>query len=350
MALQLATPVVFAAETAIDFSAPPNQIIVRPDEPSAPPVAIPQPVQINSLLNEVEHVPYIKIYNGVFRPNSPLTRAEMVAMLYTLLAQKPADAPDVFTDDAGESFEPAANALVAADIVRAYDDQFRSTNEVARDEFASTLARCFPALTYTQLPAFSDVPADHWGREAIALVTERNWLPAYEDGFHPTDPITRADAVTAINRALNRRADVNAVNGGANIGGLLDVTAGHPAYYDILEAAIPHAYSKNADGTEQWISYESIASSYSPGLLSIDGDLFYINDNGQPATSVTIGGRYYGEDGRYTTQNAELDTWLKKIVREKTRSDMTMMQKREALYTWLGCQKLKIAGRKKMPQ
>ena len=51
---------------------------------------------------------------------------------------------------------------------------------------------------------FSDI-ANHWARESIERAAALGWINGYEDGtFRPDNAITRAEAITMINRVLNR--------------------------------------------------------------------------------------------------------------------------------------------------
>lgn len=45
----------------------------------------------------------------------------------------------------------------------------------------------------------------HWAREEIGKAASLGWIQGYEDGtFRPDQSITRAEAMTMINRVLNR--------------------------------------------------------------------------------------------------------------------------------------------------
>ena len=46
--------------------------------------------------------------------------------------------------------------------------------------------------------------ANHWAAKEIRVVTEAGWFMGDSRGFRPNDPITRAEAMTVVNRMVNR--------------------------------------------------------------------------------------------------------------------------------------------------
>ena len=106
---------------------------------------------------------------------------------------------------------------------------------------------------------FSDVADNHWAKEYIDSAVIKGWLIGYEDGtFRPDQPIKRSEAVTIINRMLNREADKEYIK--ANYEDVLtypDLAESHWAYYEILEASNWHDH-KVENNVETWtdIFYE----------------------------------------------------------------------------------------------
>ncbi|MNC57182.1 Cellulosome-anchoring protein precursor [compost metagenome] len=94
---------------------------------------------------------------------------------------------------------------------------------------------------------FTDVAAGHWALSAILQAQGAGILNGYADGtFRPGKAVTRAEAVTAINRALGRGPLF-----GAEASPWSDVPLTHWAFKDILEASTTHAYKVRAGGGEQ---------------------------------------------------------------------------------------------------
>ena len=55
------------------------------------------------------------------------------------------------------------------------------------------------------LTRFSDVPDDHWAQEYLYSAVATGWMKGYPDEtLRPNQEITRAEAVTALNRVLGR--------------------------------------------------------------------------------------------------------------------------------------------------
>ncbi|NEU30281.1 hypothetical protein GN156_05730 [bacterium LRH843] len=80
-----------------------------------------------------------------------------------------------------------------------------------------------------EVERFKDVPANHWGREAILNLNDRNIINGMNDGsFSPNEPISREQTAIMIQRALNlSKGDHNPV--------IKDVPA-NSFYYDAIAA------------------------------------------------------------------------------------------------------------------
>ena len=101
--------------------------------------------------------------------------------------------------------------------------------------------------------SFPDVDSGHWASGSIAAAASQGWLEGYPDGtFRPDQPITRAEAITVINRILNRGVDENSTLGDyKNFSDNRDSDAWY--YYEILEAANDHEYTGTRPH-ENWIA------------------------------------------------------------------------------------------------
>ena len=98
---------------------------------------------------------------------------------------------------------------------------------------------------------FVDVPRDHWAYDTINYARIMGWISGYEDGtFKPNNSITRAEAVTIINRMLLRIGDIDKINSDKSLNVFNDIDD-HWAYYGIVEATIQHDYEYE-DGIEIW--------------------------------------------------------------------------------------------------
>ena len=132
------------------------------------------------------------------------------------------------------------------------DGTFRPNAPVTRGEFAAVASKFITGKK--RVGGFTDVANNHWARGSIEEVIAEGWFSGYGDGtLRPDAPITRAEAVTAVNKMLDRRADKNFI-GESEYGlrNFTDVHIGQWHYYDIAEAANGHFYNRLNDGSEAW--------------------------------------------------------------------------------------------------
>ena len=78
----------------------------------------------------------------------------------------------------------------------------------------------------------------------------------------------------------------------------------------LLEASVAHTPAK--DGSS-WLDMD-LPSAFEPGLINIHGYLYYVEENGHFLRDGDIGGLHFGEDGRYTSGDADLDTMVAEIL------------------------------------
>ena len=143
--------------------------------------------------------------------------------------------------------------------------------------------------------------------------------------------VTRAQAVKLINRALGRSADAAAADG-ALFPLFDDVPYGHPAYYDVFEAATEHTASPSAGG-ETYTWYER--QSFSPGFNLLGTELYYADpETLEPLRDGYAGELYFGPDGRYTSGDAVLDGYVKDVLAELLEPGMTRWEALREVYDY----------------
>ncbi len=126
-------------------------------------------------------------------------------------------------------------------LVNGYEDgTFRPDRPVTRAELVKLLAAYFPeSAAGDGQTGFRDAPQSHWAAKAVAYAAQAGWTGGYEDGtFRPDQPVTRAEAVRLINGALGRRPDSAHIQLLEEQNPFGDMDASHWA--DILEAACGH--------------------------------------------------------------------------------------------------------------
>ncbi len=161
-------------------------------------------------LNGEEHFAYVIGYpDGTVQPHGNITRAEVTSIFFRLIKDEVREQnlsnANSF-DDIYESdwYNTAIATMEKLGIVNGRYEGFFAPNEnITRAEFAVICAR-FDNSEFTVTDEFTDVNG-HWAEEEIHEAAAHGWIRGYEDGsFRPDRYITRAEAMTMINRVLNR--------------------------------------------------------------------------------------------------------------------------------------------------
>lgn len=207
-------------------------------------------------LDTDDHIAYVYGYpDGTVRPNGTITRAEVTTIFYRLLTSARRD--EIFTSensfrDVNSSmwYNKAASSMAAGGYIQGYaDGTFGANKPITRAEFVCLAARF--ATKTTGFASYTDVDNGHWAARSIAICASNGWVQGYEDGtFRPDQPITRAEAMTIINRMLGRGVSKGYVCKGAVR--YTDNDPGSWYYFEVLEATNDHEY-RNARPFEQWI-------------------------------------------------------------------------------------------------
>ena len=207
-----------------------------------------------SLLEKEKHNSYITGYDdSTFKPNKSMTRAEVVTVFARLLKQTINVSDNTtFTDIDGHWAKDNIIMMAQLGIIIGYDDgTFKPENKITRAEFATMISRFEERIDIKVNSQFTDVGVDHWAYDTVNYARVMGWISGYEDGsFRPNNPITRAEAITIINRMLGRNADIEKINLDKSLNKFTDIDD-HWAYYGILEATNSHDYVTNGN-TEIW--------------------------------------------------------------------------------------------------
>lgn len=248
------------------YTANPPIIII----PINPPTEIPDE-DVPKDLNSTDHYVYIMGYpDGTVQPNGNITRAEVTTAFYRLLTTETRDS--IFTSSkapysdiaVSQWFNKAIASMPTGKYVMGYPDgSFGANRNITRAEFVAIAARFMNAKDGTV--TFSDVSTTNWAYQYISTAVSYGWIEGYEDGtFRPNQPITRAEAMTIINRMLNRGVDANGLMEGFK--DWPDNVKGAWYYFDVLEATNDHEYT-GARPVEQWTS---LTSSYTYDIVKYE--------------------------------------------------------------------------------
>ena len=217
------------------------------------------PAKTPDALNGEDHFDYIVgDADGRVHPERNITRAEVASIFFRLLkddvrSENLTD-QNTFTDVSADAwYNVAVSTMSDMDIVFGRTDyQFDPDAYITRAEFAAIAAR-FDSGSYSGDGLFTDIEG-HWAADQINRAAEKGWITGYPDGtFGPNRYITRAEAVTMINRVLNRMPkDKDALHEDMKV--FVDNADTNAWYYlAIQEATNSHEYKKDKDGVyETW--------------------------------------------------------------------------------------------------
>ncbi|SEP01149.1 S-layer homology domain-containing protein [Paenibacillus sp. OK076] len=186
--------------------------------------------------NTLKAQPYIQGYtDGSFRPERNVTRAEMATLITRILGTSTLEGSHEFTDVTSSHWaQVSISAAAQSGSVQGYTDgSFKPDQAITRAEMAVVLQPLLTSAQMTTAPtAFTDMN-EHWAQQAVEQLSSAGVVTGYKDGmFRPSQPITRAEAVTMLNKLIGLQAETNAS------GHWSDVPATHWAYEAIEAASI----------------------------------------------------------------------------------------------------------------
>ena len=216
-------------------------------------------------LNSDDHFAYVYGYpDGRVGPLNNITRAEVAAIFYRLLrkdirteSQTTENSFDDVPADAWYVTEVSTLARLGVFVGRA-PGIFAPDSAISRAEFATVCAR-FDQSGAAEDRDFSDI-GGHWAEQYIRQASALGWVQGYPDGtFGPDRPITRAEAVTMINRVLRRNpGSKDDLLSGMKV--WPDNPEGAWYYLEVQEATNGHEFHRKADGHEKWTVVSALHS------------------------------------------------------------------------------------------
>lgn len=223
------------------------------------PIIIPTIINKDTgMLNKTDHFAYVIGYpDGTVHPNGQITRAEVATIFFRLLRDEVRDGAfttsNSYSDVAyGKWYNNPISTMSALGIITGYPDgTFKPNKPITRAEFAAIAAR-FDETQSGKSATFSDV-IGHWAAKEIGIAYANEWIKGYPDGtFKPDQNITRAEAMTMINRVLERKPESPA-DLLTNMNKWTDNMDTSKWYYlDVQEATNSHAYTRKTFNYELW--------------------------------------------------------------------------------------------------
>lgn len=223
------------------------------------PIIIPTIINKDTgMLNKTDHFAYVIGYpDGTVHPNGQITRAEVATIFFRLLRDEVRDGTfttsNTYSDVAyGKWYNNPISTMSALGIITGYPDgTFKPNKPITRAEFAAIAAR-FDETQSGKSATFSDV-IGHWAAKEIGIAYYNDWIKGYPDGtFKPDQNITRAEAMTLINRVLERKPESPA-DLLTNMNKWTDNLDTSKWYYlDVQEATNSHGYTRKTFNYELW--------------------------------------------------------------------------------------------------
>ena len=213
---------------------------------------------IPELLNGDDHFAYVIGYaDGTVRPLDNISRAEVATIIFRLLDPDVRDeyliTASTFEDvNEGMWCNTAVSTLARLGIVYGRSAQaFDPDASITRAEFAAICAR-FDDSGIEADSSFTDI-SGHWAEDEIERAATLGWIRGYTDGtFRPDSLITRAEAMTMLNRMLQRLPeDEDDLLDDMNV--WPDNQPDEWYYLAVQEATNSHDFNRKSDGVhEHW--------------------------------------------------------------------------------------------------
>ena len=341
--------------------------------------------------------------DGLFHPGDSLTRAEAAQIIYNLSD----DCTEYcsFSDVEPDAWYAAAvGSLASRGVIVGYrDGTFRPNSPVTRAELTAVLTRV-SGQSVKPKKCFRDVGASHWASAFVAAAQKNGWVNGYPDGtFRPDAPVTRAEATAIMNRVLGRSPDGLYLVFSSDLRLFPDVGTDAWYYADVTEASVPHTARFEREGaSETWEDARRVGTVLRDGFHFLSGKLYLVRD-GFFEINVTDGvfgdvryscsdagvcfvsatfltaadgtehyvdpscgtvvereegpveidgrlycldasstvirgdwrGMYFGADGAYTSGNPVIDSFVDGIIEASTNASMTPLEKFRACYEYV---------------
>lgn len=214
--------------------------------------------EVPDWLNGDDHFAYVIGYeDGTVQPLSNITRAEVATIFFRLLNEdvrtENLTETNVFTDvSADDWYNTAVSTMAALGIIKGRTETtFEPDAPITRAEFAAICARFDTGRTDGD-SNFTDL-SGHWAKDEIERAATLGWITGYPDStFRPENAITRAEAMTMINRVLQRLPEDES-DLLSNMQTWPDNLSSAWYYLAVQEATNSHDFDRKDDGVhEKW--------------------------------------------------------------------------------------------------
>ncbi|CEN77866.1 ZmpA/ZmpB/ZmpC family metallo-endopeptidase [Paraclostridium sordellii] len=197
----------------------------------------------------IKHNKYINGYpDNTFRQENKITRGEMATMLTRIIldGKQVPITENKFNDISNDYWaKNEVNYLASKGLLNGYEDgTFRPENPITRAEVATILVRSNGDIKQKLKKIFPDIDDSHWANKYIEKAAELGYMLGYEDGsFKPDQVITRGETVVTLNRIYRNPCDLKETNNSKIL--FTDLDKNNWAYNDIIKAILSHEHVIN---------------------------------------------------------------------------------------------------------
>lgn len=146
----------------------------------------------------------IRGYNGNFRPNAPVTRAEFSKMINSIMKYIEQGSNNFSDLNAGQWYYDAMVKLNKAGVLNGIDGKALPNQTITRQEAAVLIVGAFQTKDSQNPVTFNDSDKiAEWAKDSVQKLVSVSVISGRPDGsFNPQESLTRAEAVTLFDRLI----------------------------------------------------------------------------------------------------------------------------------------------------
>lgn len=165
---------------------------------------------------DVEYMAELGIVNGdendIFRPDDTVSRAEFATMITLAMGQEATPYANSFFDIVGDDwYSGYVQTVKTNDYMSGYDGLFKPNSAITREELARVIVSAYNGKTNTNLQTgktlyFNDIDEiSHWAYDYIVEAADMGFIYGMTDElFAPKQPATRAQAAVMLKRVYEK--------------------------------------------------------------------------------------------------------------------------------------------------